>query len=63
MAPNKNYICRMRSNVLLELVPKMAALGQCSVFGEFPSDQDEVHVGLCVFRPQEASFTSVNYLQ
>lgn len=54
----------MRSNVLLlEHVPKLAASGQCCAFGEFHSEQDEAHVGLGVYWPQEASFTSVNYLQ
>lgn len=54
----------MRSNVLpLEHVPKLLALGQCCAFREFHSEQDEAHVGLGVCWPQEASFTSVNYLQ
>lgn len=54
----------MRSNVLLlEHVPKLAASGQCCAIGEFHSEQDEAHVGLGAYWPQEASFTSVNYLQ
>lgn len=64
MAPNKNYIWRMRSNVpLLEHVPKMAAPGQRCALGEFHSEQDEAHVGLGVCWPQEASFSSAKYLQ
>lgn len=47
----------------LQRVPGTAAIGQCCALGEFHSEQDEVHVGLGLFWPQEASFTSVNYLQ